>query len=378
MALFKVLVSSNVVNILNFLIFEIVVMAYVVYGTGIIAGALNYRCIKHGAKLRLKVLDFPHIGSGMVMNQSVARWALIFIRLSTLLAIAASNYGLEGQTEMVTKLGEATVRGPGPIEGLKMAKLFEATERRMRCAETKGDDIVFGAVINNKCYVGRSNDLYIQFLSLEFTSLKVTTKNCSRRENNKESYTVFKCEGVDIFCLIDHNARSAIHPGLCESVVYKKNESWICPVQSALPEKTVEDARCRRLGARQADISKWTEIYYKATGDLETAVFGAAYWREIRKTMDVPQGIKNITAVGLFWLIPTVYEILMVCIVTVWAIGLRSKGFKVVAQDEAGLARLLRRRVDLSSVRVAEWMRTEKGGGLGQWQMEDDLDDEME
>lgn len=348
-------------------------MAYVMYGSSMVAGALNHRCIKLGTNLRLKVFDFPHIGGGIIMNPSIARWALILIRLSTLIAIAVSNYGLEGQTRILTKFEEATVRRPGPIKDLNVSKLYRATERQKRCAQTVGDEFVFGAVINNKCFPKLSNNVFVHSLALEFTKFNATAKNCSRtRVNYRRQYMVFKCEGVDISCLMEFGKGLRVRQVLCESVIYHKNESWLCPVYSAVPWQS-EKVECRRLRARQADISGWTNILYEGTFDLETAVFGAAYGIEVRKFMEVPTGSKNITVVGLFWLIPAVYEILMVCIIAVWATVLRVKGFRVVAHDENGLARLLRRRVDVSNVRLAEWMKWKKGGGTEQWQIEDEL-----
>lgn len=357
--MFELPLSSEIAGFINFLTLELIVMSYIMFATSVIAGSLNYRAIQKGTTLSLKVFDVPHIGGGLVMNASRARWLLIFIRFSALVAITVSNFGLEGRTRPIVKFQEALVRRPGVLEPLNTATLFNATERRMRCAKTDGDKLVFGAVLDGFCYPSLNTDVHVQSISLNFTQFNASALGCTVVPEEELFFTVYRCRDMDLNCLGLFYGGEEVEKGRCESVIYEENVSWLCPVHSARPGVVDEPVECRLIRARRTDIARWPDIFRYRTDDLETAVFGAAYGVEERKLVAVPTGEENVTIVSMFWLVPAIYEICIVWIVTIWGIFLMVRGAKNVGNDERGLTRLLRRRLDMTIVQLGEWLDTD-------------------
>lgn len=355
--MFELPISSEISGLVNFLACELIVMSYIMFVTSFIAGSLNYRGLQKGVPLTLTVFESRFgIGGGLVMNSSRARWLLILLRFTVLVAVTVSNFGLEGRTRNTTAFHEASVRGPGRLEYLSTASLFHATERRMRCAQTVGDELVFGAVIDGHCYPSLTTDVHVTSIALNFTRFNASALDCSVTPEERLHFTVYRCRGMDVSCLGVFYGNEYVEQGRCESVIYERDYSWLCPVHSARPGIIDEFVECRKVRARKSDIGLWPEILRYRTDDLETAIFGAAYGVEERKLVSVPTGEKNVTVVTLFWLVPAVYEIVVVWIVTIWGIRLSMSGATNVGNDERGLTRLLRRKLDLTTVQLSEWL----------------------
>lgn len=352
-------ISSEIANLINFVACELLIMSYTMYVTSYIAGALNYVQLDKGRSLTLRVFNSPFgIGGGLVMSSSRGRWVLIMLRFTILVAITTSNFGLEGRTRVLSESRLGVVRIPGRIDPLNTTTLFAATERQMRCAQTSNDtSTIYGAVIDDKCYPSLSTNLRVKSISISYTHFNASAVGCAVVPNKHLYFTVFRCRGVDLNCLgIFNESTTTVEKGRCESVIYEKDYSWLCPVDSARPGVIDEPVRCLRVEARRADIERWTEVFRYSTQNLQRAIFGAAYGVEERKMVTVPVGQRNVTIVTLFWLVPAVCEVIVIWIATVWAITLLRQGAKNVGNDEDGLTRLLKNKLDISKTRLSDYL----------------------
>lgn len=336
---FEVGISSEVAGVGNFLLCELVAMAYIMHVSGLVAGALNHGRVKNGEKICLRPFDAPHFGGGLVMGKTASRYLLIFLRVSAVVAVAVGNFGLEGRTKIVTESHVGVVRSPGKMAPLSRANLFNATERRMRCATVQGEDLLFGTVVDGLCYHDLRTAVYVQSLGLQYHQFKADAVNCVKHVEKDMHFTVFRCDGADISCMgLEMDGMS--WRGRCESVLYREDESWLCSIESALPGMRNVPVECRKMKASREAVEQWTSIFRYRTTDLMTAVFGAAYGVEKRELVRIPVGERNVTVVTLFWMVAIGYLGLVVVGVSIWAFVVGG-GRRRFAHDENGLLRLL-------------------------------------
>ena len=340
---FEIPVASEVLNLLNFLFGDILFIAVVMWISSRIAGLTNYRQVEMGRIVDLKLFSLPHIGGGIVMGSGPRRTFLIIARTTAIIAVCISNFGLQGRSRTPLETKEALVRKPGPTAGIDQEKLFDSTEIRMRCAKPTRDNLIFGSVIDGNCYPDLRDHVYVKFLALQFKNVTRSVTNCTHHVDERRFSTVLKCRGMDMWCSGPFQDSDEILGITCETILYDKNVSWYCPSKGFLPEvRGPQVVSCREIGAVQKDIQYWSDIYAIRSNDVIVSVFASAYGAEERRMTNVPTKERSFTIVTLWWIIPSLWELLLILGLMVLFFQLRQRGAEPLANDERRLTQMLK------------------------------------
>lgn len=332
-------IPSELCGLANFLMVDIFMLSYIMYISGILAGYVNDRCVRERMSLQLVTFNVPVIGGGIVMNRGPCRRIFIALRLSVVIAVAACNFGLEGRSVQAFDERKAMVRGPGRMSDKSIESVHNATERNLRCGNAVGDDIVFGSVVDGQCYLNIHSHVTIRNLTMNRVRLWESAKNCTRHERCGIHTMVYRCEAADIVCAASPLCFDSGSEGVgrCGSVSYEEGYAWICEYNALTPDGVPTPVNCRGIAARREDISGWVDLYNVGTDDVVVAVFGSAYGMSKAVEVRIPNGVKVVTIVNLWWVIPVSWVLAVFLLLTVWSMALSWRGGRVIAHDEAGL-----------------------------------------
>ncbi len=84
---------SNMVNLINFVIFDILLISLVFFLTTEISGRLNYLSLSDGNPRRLEIRCPPILGGGLCSTSRLRMHCLFFLRFLAFVLIFASNFG---------------------------------------------------------------------------------------------------------------------------------------------------------------------------------------------------------------------------------------------------------------------------------------------
>lgn len=346
----EVPISSEVMNVLNFLVMDLLLLPYIMHVSGRIAGFANSETLKRGQPLKLVVFDPPVIGGGIVMARSMRRTFLVIARLSVVLAVAICNFGLEGRSRVRQVKREAVVRVPGDLTN-SFEEIYNATERRMRCSGSSEQDLfVFGAVMDERCHLNSNVHVYIQGMSYDLQSINASAKSCVPRARCVTNATVYRCEYADLICGgVEPQSGCASADGIledsCIAVVYSEDSdyAWLCDQGWLAPSEVRRRVFCRGIVASRKDIELWVDHLWISTFDPLTAMFASAYGKEQREVVPIPEGDLLVTVVRVWWFVPTVWVILIAGVLTSCWLQCHCNDLKIFAHDERGLTRLLQK-----------------------------------
>lgn len=390
--MFQLRMASEIVNLINFVLLDFVMLSYIMYMSGLLAGHANHFTLTRQNRLDLVPCDIPLIGGGLCMSKGRFRFLLLALRLSAVVAVFACNFGLEGRSRPRMSTRTANIRFPGPPPSALNVpfNVYVATELRQRCVRQPDpnidrNDFSFGAVIDNRCYPQLDDYVYITGMAYEFEVISVSAKGCKLEQDCEYRHTKFRCEDVDIVDIVcpglqDDSTcklRSPLPQGqpppptplqtsLCISVVYVPdgNYAWLCDDSEdgvVVPEAQGE-ATCRRINARQEDLRWWTDYYRYRTPEPIEALFSSAYGQQKTVQLDVPSGEEPFTVVTWWWLVPVFWLLSVALTVSVLKLFVQMKKYPtpVIAHDERGLTRLLGRQIE----KRKEWEQVPQKGFL--------------
>lgn len=378
----QVRIPSEVLNVVNFVLLDILLLPYVLFLSSKLAGYANHNALNQRGTVKLVEYKLPAIGGGLVMSPGWYRRFLIAIRLAVLLLVALANLGLEGRTVPDDVTREAEIRIPG---------IFDVTERgaikvigeQIECNEIVNDRFIFGSVIDGECFTEIRDYVSIHEMSAPFVERNVLLNRCVVSSKNCER-TMYRCERVDLLCngvaeqTTCDNAEGIILDS-CAAVVYDDDDrgGLMCnsgDIMSGSEASEVEkdtvsgsEARlkqCRHFVARREDIVHWNDTYAVLNQFADSgmvSVFATAYADRQLRNITLYAGEVIVTEISLLWIIPASMTLSVSVVLTAWVIMQFSKGAKAVAHDERGLMRVLGKPVEL--VRMEDDDNVVSGGG---------------
>jgi len=126
-------ISSAGFNVMNFILFDILLAALLFYLTGVIAGLVNCLSAVKAFKNRISTYEKPFIGPGLTCtNRNVFR-ILAIVRGVMMILVFATNFLVEGASCTPVKLERHQVLVPGPLNAS-----FEMGKKEVRKHRTFG------------------------------------------------------------------------------------------------------------------------------------------------------------------------------------------------------------------------------------------------
>lgn len=357
--------ASEVVTLINFFLLDFLMLSYVMYMSGILAGYINHFTLQKKNRLDLVPCDIPLVGGGICMSKGPKRLILLSLRISIVVAVFVCNYGLEGRSEARMSETVDTVRVPlrasTSVHSDLDLQLTRAIELRQRCLDTDQSNSIafkFGSVIGDKCYPKLSQHVYIHRMSVDLEQVPAPLQNCVSHPLCNISHTIYKCDNGEAFCHgVPHDHDCKLPPGLeklpgpnpndCASVFYRSDGeyAWVCEKGFASPG-ILPVSGCRGIAAKREDLRYWTEIYFFKGTSIMESLFKSAYGDEKNETVRLPVGENPITIVTLWWLVPVIWILTVAVAVTYVKIRMIMTKAVLIVHDERGLARLLGRQIE--------------------------------
>lgn len=351
----QVEVPSEILNVVNFLLLDIILLPYVLFMSSKLAGYANHKALNDRGAVKLIEYKLPAIGGGMVMSPGWHRRLLIAIRLAVLIFVAVANLGLEGRTVTDSVTREAEIRVPGRFS-LEEDGVMEMLGEQIECNEIVNDQFIFGSVIDNECFVAIRDYVSIHEMSAPFVERNVTLNRCEIMSRNCER-SMYRCERVDLLCNgvspeTGCDNPEGIVPDSCAAVVYDDDDEGglMCNSGDIVSETEANLNHCRHFVARREDVVHWNDTYEIINNFLDNgmvSVFAAAYGAKQKRTITLSEGERIVTDISLVWIIPTAMTLSVGILLTVSVILKCVHGAKAIAHDERGLLRVLGKPVEL-------------------------------
>lgn len=363
--MFEVPLASEISNLLNFLVLDVLVLPFIAYTSSRLAGFANYAHLQKKDSVSLIEFDVPLVGGGLVMSKGWRRIMFVALRVSVVIAVAVSNFGLEGRTSqaMVTRQGD--IRVPGTLQDPEKT-ITEVALSRVRCY-TRVDDptvsenqtVIYGSVIDGVCYKGVKDFVYVHDRTF-FRQINATAENCVPSfncDNVPYPTTTYRCDYADVVCTgVPENSGCSNQDGIrrntfgeleCYSISYEEGDNyvWFCNKDKVFPGTKATLNDCWGFTARREDVQSWNETFPSITLMYGKALFASAYGAEQRLEVTVPEGKRPVTGVRLWWVLSVAWVGAVALFFTVWVCVHVLGGSKETVHDEHGLVNLLQRRL---------------------------------
>lgn len=311
----------------------------------------------------MKEFDIPLIGGGMVMASGWRRTLFILLRFSVLVAVAVSNFGLEGRNSigLVTRAG--TVRVPGLLSDARNT-ITGVVLPQARCYK-KIDEIksVNGSVIDGKCYKDIPDYTVVRSRTFHKT-LNASARNCVPSyncDNKPYPTTTYRCDSSDIVCNgVPKRAGCSNQDGMqkdafdsleCQSVSYGPQDGYaffsLTTENVAMPETSGPLKDCFAFDVKRADVERWNETYPSITTMVPKAIYASAYGASKEVQVTIPRdGLpRPVTGVRMRWVMSIAWVLGVALVFSLWVLFYIYQGHGEMLHDERGLVQEMRKRL---------------------------------
>lgn len=364
----QVEIPSEILNVVNFVLMDILFLPYVLCMSSKLAGYANHNALEERGVVKLVEYKLPAIGGGLVMSPGWRRRLLLAIRIAVLLFVALANLGLEGRTVPSAMTREAEIRVPGRFDVSERGAVKVIGEQ-IECNEIVDELFIFGSVIDGECFKKIRDYVSIHEMSAPFVERNVSLNRCVVSSEDCER-TMYRCEQVDLLCNgVAEETKCDNVEGIisdsCAAVIYDEDDEggFMCnsgdivsgSEASMVEEGTVSGLEahlkfCRHFVARREDIVHWNDTYVvldQFSDSGMVSVFGTAYADSQLRNITLSAEDRIVTEISLLWIIPASMTLFVGVVLTGWVILQWSRGAKAVAHDERGLMRVLGKPVEL-------------------------------
>lgn len=364
LTLFEIPLRSEISNLLNFLVLDIIFLPFIMYTSGKLAGYVNTEMLRKRGAITLKEFDIPLIGGGMVMAQGWRRTLFILLRLSVVVAVAVSNFGLEGRNSTVTITRSGIVRVPGVLADANRT-ITEVVLPLVRCNRRIDENTLRkGSVVDGRCYADIPDFAVVRSRTVHET-LNASALNCVPSyncDNTPYPTTTYRCDKSDVVCSgVPETAGCSNQEGMkrntfglleCQSVSYGPQDDYafFCTGQPgvAMPGTSGPLANCYAYEVKRADVERWNETFPSITAMVGKAMFASAYGAERQVQVTVPSDDRPpVTGVRMRWVLSIAWIIAVASLFSLWVLFYMYHDVKEIIHDEGGLVSELQKRMDL-------------------------------
>ncbi len=344
--------TSNLVQPLNFVLFDILLISAVYHLTSDIGGRLNDLSLRNGRPQRLLISCPPLIGGGLVSTRRVHVTTLLFIRVVGLALILVSELTIEGNSRDVLRPTQAQVVAPGAILNFTLDDYQRSVIRRTGCLGTVDGRMYYGRIMNRQCVldVDRVHKDAVK-LDLELVIRNMSLGRIERervREGRKFPIKEFYCENGLMQCEI---IRGFLLKEACRGVIHYNGTTYIADNGALWPNMPVEPTEARIIENHDWRDDRWFDaalLDIFPVVDSIHAVYGAA-----NQNLTVNEKVSvNQTDISLFWFVALGAKVFLVLILGVVSFVLWRYGCRVVMNDEQGLTDLVRRNIEDNDPRL--------------------------
>lgn len=358
--------NSNYFNVINFILFDIVLASIVFYLTGDLAGLSNSTSALRQIRNRISAYNPPLVGVGLTCTRRNVYRLLAAVRAAVMVIVLATNFLIEGSSCAVVQQGRKNVLLPGPINAsMDAGDLYRMGLRRRGCMGRNGSLTYYGELREDEGCELREELLTVPpvYFGLTHTNNSVTFREPCTLFTPPEMIYVdgWKCPGLGtVACRQYINLSTVISQ--CYGVVNVPDESGTvhahyCQGEALFPGKIREGqegqvvqkvstnriARCRlAMNMNVTDIS-WVPLFFNkftSMRDCVEVVYGAGF-KEMQVNFTSPDIQKSVSEVKFAWFALLGVTLFILAVLLFIDLFLRWKGHVPVANSEFGLGSLI-------------------------------------
>ncbi len=340
----EIWLPSNLVNLFNFIIFDILLISVVFYLTTEISGRLNYLSLSNGSPRKLEIQCPPLLGGGLCSTSRVRMYCLFFLRFLAFALIFASNLAIDGvsKNEIITKFGVRRV--PGSLDILTYQKFKRLVDLRLSCQIARKGFVYFGELReNDRCERDVSLLSDPVAFSLNLQRIDVKPRLCKIQETAEAADVTlrdYRCENARIQCLVPNVSRFDPDPRGCLAVMEDRGTTYGCSVLVKEVDG-VWTGECRVIRNFRVKDDRWFGAFAKGTATFYASIGITTIARTENTTLKFQGEEKDVTQVHYAWFVlfgAKVCLALALAGVTAYLVGI---GARCVVHDEKSLASLL-------------------------------------
>ncbi|PXF45362.1 hypothetical protein BWQ96_04882 [Gracilariopsis chorda] len=331
--LFQIPIASELVNVVNFIVVDLLIISFVMEVTGIIAGHINHHSLRNDSRLKLDPFHLPLIGGGLITFRGRHRNILIMVRISVLLAAIASTFGVEGRTELPIVERSAMIRRPG-FQQPSNEDTMERMQRGFSCGTWEEDVFYFGTMADDECYPNTPQYSSIRSVS-RVRGAEGEAHNCTASYfcTGNQPISTYRCAKADIICQgVPLESGCANAKGIetdvdkkekCNAILFTDDGEHVIGCSSGVlrPNSSQTLGNCWKFNMNPEDAQWWNETYPRLTLFNARAVYASANGIEERRTVELPGNARPVTIVTLWWIVSVGWLVLVsVILACAWVV----------------------------------------------------------
>ncbi len=339
-------VSSNYLNLLNFILFDVLFCALIFHVTADIAGLLNSRSALTKHENRLSPFNPPVLGVGLTCTRRRVFFAMAFVRLLSIALFFVTNFLIEGKSiPRVVAVRNATVLtfGPGPTpasrsreERLKLGKLVA---RRQECQGRTDRYMFYGEIRDgNECVTKFHlvNRPVLFGISAAIVPIDMRGDACVLSYKNHT--WIQRCKSAIIKC---NGPSKGPYFASCGGVIHRRGLSYLCTGPSLALQANGTSAVCREVRGANLDEKYWLPLYGDFLATMQQVIDILYVSGSERRLVRDEDGTRLVSDVHVAWFAILGFVFLMLGMLFGMSVYLRGIGLVRCANDEVGLGSLL-------------------------------------
>lgn len=338
--------SSNYINFLNFILFDVLLISLIFFLTADVSGRLNHLSLLDGSKKPLIVISPPLVGGGLCSTNKRRSFVMLSVRIVAITLIFATAFTIEGDTIQVVRSRQETVRVPGPVPaGFNKTQIEAASSYQQSCQISSQGFIYHGRLSKNgRC---ESNPSLLQDQIRVRTSHQPinVTLPCEPVETSRNSRRVvreYRCPHqtsvIQCFQGVERNFSAQSCQGTVET---PDKSSYICNTFEAREKNGTWFAQCRLAFNLNRARDYWTKAGNLTNINLVELIGGTSVLALKGQKVKYIES-KDITTVHKAWFGFFAAKIALVLVFIAVSCSLRKKGVRCILHDEHALMLLLR------------------------------------
>ncbi len=354
-------ISSDWTNVVNAIIFEILLITIIFFLTSDVCARLNYLALADGSVQDLVVMSPPLVGGGVISTSRQRSLLMIAMRSFAIFLIFGTALTIDGDTIPVLLTNTKTVYSPANLSNpnTTLAAVTKLVNLRYTCTVSYNNSMVFGR-LDEDGYCETDGELLKNAISihsdLEPTSVMFSS-GCQHTTipygaAGQTEYVVSMCEQdsrkATAFCF-HFRMNGVVQFSECvASLQLSTTKFAVCEYFDDLLEgpSVSISADCHpasNLGAVQDFWPSAMGIAKRPTIiDMIAAVSVASTEnREVHKFEE-----RDVTRVHHMWFLCFVIKLALLVLLGVLSIRLRSKGARRILNDDRALLALLKQKLD--------------------------------
>lgn len=368
-------ISSNYVNVFNFLVFDVVLISLLYLLTADLMGRLNDVALDDKKPHLLIIASPPVLGGGLCTTYSKRTQILLMLaRLVGIGLILTSNLTIQGGKRFHRVPSEMTVVARGnPSHVTDVEEFSELQIIRSGCQgsrpptekEPNSTIVYYGDLRVNhadknkiECITDRrllNNDTIVEFAT-QIDYLNVTTgQGCTSFKSRLKNGVVmgnYRCPHATISCVFFvHDTELTLDS--CKGLLRHEGQTYMSEEGAVTPDMEKTPSHVQWIKGIDFRDTFWLNNVFFHNFILKDILDVAYASRREQRTVLV-QRTDDVTFVRQFWFAALALKVLLVAFFGLQSMHLQRKGYYPVVNDEKGLAGLLITRIAETSLHEYE------------------------